>query len=184
MPRFTELSALLPLLQGRTAEGEQQDRAVEDERLRSRDHGGMDDRPYREAPHHRVPGDRKNAGRWSFRTPGARESRVAAEGADEQDRGEPHEQGRDDPQRVALVPQRRLAPDATIDPDRQAERHERDDHIDGAETLLPEPVDYGLTKRVRQQEVRADERGRGKRKANVPTQCRYASGRSPRERSR
>ena len=61
VPALAHQLPLLAVLADRADQREQEDRAVEHQRLGRRDDDQMDDRPEREAPHHRVAGDREHA---------------------------------------------------------------------------------------------------------------------------
>src|SRR5215213_10024894 len=137
-----QLLGFLAVLPRRAAEREDEDRAVEHQRLGRADDNEVDDRPDGKAPHHRMSGDAEHALRPRHAVePRAGKHRIAHEGADEKDRAEPHEHGREQPDRIARDPERRLIADRRVEIDHEPQGHERQQRVDAAERGFPEPAD-------------------------------------------
>ena len=139
-----------------------------------RDDDQMDDRPDREAPHHRVAGDREHAARArsprSSRAPGKR--RIAEERADEQDRAEPHQQAS-----ATTTPSSPASTAAARGRSRRRNRSSarrsaaRCTRIEALETPLAELPDERGAQRMRQQEMRADEGDGRQEEASLRRHC-------------
>ena len=148
----------------------------------------MDDRPEREAPHHRMAGDREHAARRRHPRPhaGAREGRIAGEASRRTGSTRATSAGwrpatRHRP-RPTTAPRRRTR---AVDPDHPAERGEGDERNRAIRNAaLAELRDQRRAQRMRHQEMRADEAESGepeqRQRASPPIrlrQRRAATGR-------
>src|SRR4051794_39475559 len=119
----------------------------------------MDRGPNREAPHHRVPRNREHAPGPTTRAGRTDQRWVTEKRSDEQDRGQPHKDGPNDPADIARTPQvRRLAPAKAIEIDHQPKSDQRNQRIKAAERPLAHRPDQGTSQEMRKQEMRSDER--------------------------
>src|SRR5690348_473271 len=109
----------------------------------------MDAGPEGEAPHHRMSSDYEHALGATARTSCSGKRWVSKERADQQDRGEPHQERPHDPAGASGIPHRWLATAPVVEINHQPERDQRDERIDSLEELFTRGTNKRSAERVR-----------------------------------
>ena len=180
-PWLADQALLLGVLADSAGERQNRDRGADDQRGCGRIYDGVYRRPQDEAPQHRVTSDREHPARLADPRDGRAaggESGVLSQRPDEQDRAQPHQQRCDPPAGGSRIPQRcrRGCLGWRIEMRHRAERGDADQRIDAQEPIVTEPRDQPGAKRMRHQQMRADERGGCEPEERQRGHLRYASG--------